>query len=132
MDISNLPLINGLSRRMNFLSQRSSVIAQNIANADSPGYLAKDLKAPTSFGAHLANTAQLRTSSTKHLSTGQSGPNSATTINAGTTSPDLTGNTVSLETETMKMSQTRMDYGLAASVYRKSLNMIRIAIRADR
>ena len=45
-----------LSNRMNFLVARQSVIAGNIANANTPGYLAKDLKMdkPGSTGGSFA------------------------------------------------------------------------------
>ena len=48
MDIANIPLLGMLRERMSWLTARQDTLAQNVANADSPGYLARDLK-PISF-----------------------------------------------------------------------------------
>ena len=45
MELTNLPVFGLIRQRMNWLNQRQEVIAQNVANADTPAYLAQDLKA---------------------------------------------------------------------------------------
>ena len=55
MDFSKLSLFSAMTRRMAWLGQRQEVLAQNIANADTPGYAAQDLKEPT-FRALLSGT----------------------------------------------------------------------------
>jgi flagellar basal-body rod protein FlgB len=45
MDLSNLKLFHAMKENMDWLSQRQRVIAQNIANSDTPNYEVKDLKA---------------------------------------------------------------------------------------
>jgi flagellar basal-body rod protein FlgB len=49
MDTGTLPLFKAMSQRMSWLGERQKTLAQNVANADTPKYLAKDLK-PMSFG----------------------------------------------------------------------------------
>jgi len=44
MDFNKLPLIGMLTGKMSWLSQRAEVLAENIANADTPGYVARDLE----------------------------------------------------------------------------------------
>src|SRR5689334_10223925 len=53
MDYGKLGLFAGISERMRYLSERQSLIAQNIANANTPDYHAKDLK-PVDFSNVLA------------------------------------------------------------------------------
>ena len=53
MDLSKSHLFAGLANRLQFLAARTNVIAENVANADTPDYVARDLKAPA-FGARLA------------------------------------------------------------------------------
>ena len=43
MDFGKLPIFDVLARRMGWLGQRQEVLAQNIANADTPGYQRKML-----------------------------------------------------------------------------------------
>ena len=58
MDLPDVPLLSMLRERMNWLHQRQDVLSQNVANADTPGYVARDLK-PLDFEDTLA--AQTRT-----------------------------------------------------------------------
>src|SRR5258707_15329914 len=48
MNISDMPLLAMLKERMSWLSARQNVLAQNVANVDTPGFTAKDLK-PVNF-----------------------------------------------------------------------------------
>ena len=56
MDITEIPLFAMLKSRMGYLTERQRVIAQNVANADTPNYLPQDLK-PYSFQSHMAAAA---------------------------------------------------------------------------
>lgn len=134
MDLTKIPLLAGLASRLNFLSARSAVIAENIANADTPNFTAKEVKAPD-FKA-LARSAAgpsataMRVSDEKHVATAPRANTGAyRTVAAPDGEASLTGNKVSLETQAMKLSQTRQDYALATSIYRKGLSMLRIAAR---
>src|SRR5258708_30158571 len=44
MDFTHQPLFAMISKRLNWLTQRQQVLAQNISNVDSPAYKARDLK----------------------------------------------------------------------------------------
>ena len=54
MDLSTLNVFRVATVKMGWLSERQGVLAQNIANADTPDYRAKDLKAP-SFSKIMSN-----------------------------------------------------------------------------
>ncbi len=62
MTTQNLALFKGLTAKMGYLNHRQSVIAQNIANSDTPGYLPKDLTEP-SFDKVLKAVDKSRSSS---------------------------------------------------------------------
>src|SRR5487761_1715476 len=55
MDLSQVPLFAALSKRMAWLTERQTVLAQNVANADTPGYVAQDLPEPD-FRKYLARS----------------------------------------------------------------------------
>ena len=44
MDLTDVPILSMLKGRMGYLTERQRVIAENVANADTPGYMARDLK----------------------------------------------------------------------------------------
>ena len=54
MNLSTLNVFRLATMKMGWLSERQGVLAQNIANADTPDYRAKDLKAP-SFSKIISN-----------------------------------------------------------------------------
>jgi len=130
MDLMKTSLFAGLAGRLQFLAARTSVVAQNIANADTPGYVARDLKAPDFSGRVGAHA--LKVSDPRHIAA-PTGPGAGARPHLA---PDgeaaLNGNKVSVETQMMKLSETRMDYQLASSVYRKGLDLIRLAARGGR
>ena len=131
MDISDSPLLGMLRERMSWLNARQNTLSQNVANADSPGYLARDLK-PIDFesemrGAASGTSTAMETTDARHMSL--SGTQEAY---AGADAPDTesnpTGNTVSLEAEMIKVADTQAQYQTATNLYSKALQMMRTAI----
>ena len=64
MDLHDLPLLSLLRERMTWLNQRQDVLSQNVANADTPRYVARDLK-PLDFDRMVGEAS----SGTKMLTT---------------------------------------------------------------
>ncbi|MEO8113135.1 MAG: flagellar basal body rod protein FlgB [Phenylobacterium sp.] len=136
MDLGAIPLFAMLRSRMGYLSQRQQVIAENVANASTPGYVPKDLK---SFD-FQAQVSQARTATMPTVT--QPGhmlpPGAGTGARSGFKSiktrdfseTTLDGNSVVLEEEMMKMTDARMNYEAAIGFYQKSLNLLRMAGRA--
>lgn len=123
-------LFAGLAGRLQFLAARTNLIAENIANADTPGYSAHDLR-PVDFK-RLADAAALKTSDPRHISSARPATGAYKAVSSPDGEASLNGNDVSVETQMMKLSETRMDYQLASSVYRKGVELIRLAARGGR
>jgi flagellar basal-body rod protein FlgB len=128
MDIRSIPLFEAITRRMAWLTDRQTVLAENVANANTPGYLEKDLKEPD-FRALVAGT-----SSVVHLATTQPGHITAKpgseiigTVDS-TTDRTLNGNGVSIEAQMMKVSENAADYSLTTTLYKQNLAMIKMAL----
>ncbi len=130
MDFTNIPLFGRLTERMSWLGERTRVLSQNIANADTPGYQPQDLK-PIDFEAEMRKlepVAPARTNK-KHL-TGTVAP-------AGDFDPKKTkktyetapvGNSVVIEEQMMKVSDTQMNYNMVVNLYRKHIDLFKTAI----
>jgi flagellar basal-body rod protein FlgB len=130
MDFTKLPLFERLSERMGWLNARQDVLSQNVANADTPSYTPKDLKAQ-SFGDQLQKLAavQPELTSPMHLQGTipvEKGPGSEKTKTQYESSPS--GNSVILEEQMMKVQQTQMNYQLITSLYRKHVDIMKRAI----
>src|ERR1700722_15923294 len=125
MDLARVPLFEALTKRMAWLGERQTVIAENVANADTPGYVAHDLK-PPDFRSLLAQSSShvaLATTQPNHISAERDVSETAETTLQGDSG--INGNRGSLENEMMKVSQTTNDYALVSTVYRANLNMVK-------
>jgi len=131
MDLDGIPLLSMLKGKLNFVNQRQKLLAENVANADTPGYAPRDLKPFTFEQALKGSTALggLKRTNAMHLegSVAQHGVWQAQTTPDSETKLD--GNQVVLEDEMMKMTESRIDYETAVGLYQQSLGMIRLAAR---
>lgn len=106
---------------------RQSAIAGNVANADTPGYRARDL--PDFAEVYRANdAAPLRATRTGHIgaSAGSLSLAASERKGGGTLSPN--GNSVSLETEMVKAADAKREHDLALAIYGKSLAILRASL----
>jgi flagellar basal-body rod protein FlgB len=130
MDLFNIPLFHQLTERMGWLGAREKVIAQNIANADTPGYQPRDV-VPLDFEDHLKKLAAVEPQRTdpKHL-TGTL-PAAEPVDSKKQKKPYETapaGNSVVLEEQMNKLSQTQADYEAMVNLYKKHLDLLMTAI----
>lgn len=124
MPISDIPILSMLRTRLQWHQERQRVLAENVANADTPGYHARDL-APPNFERMLQSTSVvLATTNPAHIAAG-TGQQFAEDDPHYEVRPR--GNSVSHEDEMLKLASNQMDYDTAASVYTHSLALIKTA-----
>jgi flagellar basal-body rod protein FlgB len=144
MGPDDIPLFGMLKSRLGYLADRQKLVAQNVANADTPGYQPRDLKA-YSFQASLMNQSSGQqpyrggtvapTSGVAMMATSNShmAPSHAPSAWRATAGADsettLDGNSVTLEDQMLKMTDARMNYDAAVTFYQKSLSLLRMASR---
>lgn len=131
MELTGTSLFQALAAKMRWHQARQSVLAENVANADTPGYAERDLK-PFSFGddSGLKSVAMMTVRSTSpmsfHISSG--GGDGGFGSDPGGTEVTPSGNSVTLEDEMMKVSANDMDYQTATALYTRSIRLIRLAL----
>ncbi len=132
MSIQNLPLMRAMAAKMDYLEKRQGVIADNIANADTPGVQSKDLT-KVDFGSVLKNVGGIKnvvleTTSDKHMR----GPNDLANAKdkkdrlTYEVAPDKNG--VIIEEQMVKANETQMDYTLMTSLMTKTANLYKTAL----
>ena len=135
MDLTKLPLFDTMRERMAYLSSRQTVLAENVANANTPGYHARDIEAPD-FAAMAAgevtSSAQLVTTNAMHIATSPGAPGGFKVKEMPDSESTPNGNSVVLEDQMTKVAQTQMDYSTVTQLYRKALNMLRVAAGSPR
>ena len=147
MDLDKIGLLKAITQRMDWLGERQRVLAENVANADTPNYKPRDLK-PASFR-DLLRSSQLSPS-------GMSAPSGMTaggSTQAAATQPGHfrglagrgsdhwkiapasgnyetapNGNAVNLEQQMMSITETQADHSLMSNLYRKQVGMLRKAL----
>lgn len=126
MDPGKLSLFRLAEQRLAWLDRRQEVLAQNIANADTPGYAAKDLPAFAKVLSRTTTAQPVRTDP-RHLP-GTQGPDPrARTVRLA---PERTpaANAVQIERELMKVSDTETHHSLTLGIYRKYISLFRTAL----
>ncbi|MBO9707669.1 MAG: flagellar basal body rod protein FlgB [Caulobacter sp.] len=145
MGPDDIPLFAMLKSRLGYLSERQKVIAQNVANADTPEYQPRDLKGFT-FQASMAQQqnpgqawrggpvaqpsagVQMMATSAAHMA-----PSKPPTLwrapEGADTETTLDGNAVTLEDQMLKMTDARMNYDAAVGFYQKAMAMLKTSTR---
>ena len=132
MDLPEMPLMSMLRTRMSWLHQRQDVLAQNVANADTPKYVAHDLK-PLEFKDSLRapafnNASTLRVTNAHHIAIRPEGSATFDDMETRDVEASPNGNSVSLEAEMIKVSDTQAQFQAAANIYAKAMTMMKTAI----
>jgi flagellar basal-body rod protein FlgB len=129
--LTGIALLSALTAKMRWTQQRQGLLAQNVANADTPNYRGLEVK-PFSFGDTLDNLP---------LDPGRSLADDPMAMPIPVNNPAVAdshqqlsfevtpeGNGVTLEDEMMKVTANQLQYQTATSLYSKSLGLIKIAL----
>ncbi|HEU5018371.1 MAG TPA: flagellar basal body rod protein FlgB [Pseudolabrys sp.] len=133
MGLSDIRILSMLRTRLEWGQARQRVLAENVANSDTPNFRPRDL-VPPKFGEpgatmapRVAHVALLQTEPS-HLA-GFDGAGSAfQSTSKDNYSVRPTGNAVNLEEEMMKVAANQMDYQVVSALYMRSLGLIKTAI----
>jgi flagellar basal-body rod protein FlgB len=130
--MSTLPILDGLRTRMQSLSDRQRVVAQNIANSETPGYKAREVSQPN-FAALVGGSGMVATPQVQ-LTDRMKNLGAIQPLGAGVildkditeTKPD--GNNVTLEDQLLKMGEIQADFQAMTGLYRKQMSMLKTAV----
>ena len=107
---------------------RMGVIAQNVANADTPGYKAMDM--PSFADSYAATACKMRATRPGHDTGADTAMQPQLRRDKSTGAPN--GNTVSLEQEMVKAAGVRQDHEVALAIYRNTSDIIRASLGRSR
>ena len=141
MDLTSIPLMAALKKRMHWLHSNQSALSQNIANADTPGYKTQELEKQDFSGLvddlssvggakkmRAAPATAMRTTRAGHMGPGGGAADEIDMkdVKGGEESPS--GNTVILEEEMLKVADNQMQYGMVVNLYKKNMGLLKIAM----
>lgn len=134
MNLSNLSILGLASDRMQWLSVRQKVTSENVANASTPNYKARDVSSfETLLNSELSRGNGLVTTHSKHIPGAASGTSGVRTVDdRAAINATLDGNTVNLEEQSIRAAEISDQYRMAAQVYRKSYDLLTMAVTGNR
>jgi flagellar basal-body rod protein FlgB len=118
-----------LRTRLDWAQSRQRVLAENVANSDTPNYRPRDL-VPPKFDPLSAQAQPLRLATTErgHIPGIGSAGEAFRSEQRKIYDVRPTGNAVNLEDEMMKVAGNQMDYQAVTALYTRSLNLLKTAI----
>lgn len=109
--------------------QMQAIVAENIANANTPGYIARDLPAFEAVYAPSGHMSNQRASRVGHLHGLMEGATAAEAMEVKSqASPNE--NQVSLETEMLKSVDAKRDHDRALAIYKSAMTVLRSTLRS--
>ncbi|MEM7056338.1 MAG: FlgB family protein [Pseudomonadota bacterium] len=121
-----LSLVRMASAMARHATARHSVIAENVANADTPGYRARDVKA---FSEYVNEPFTPQATRPGHMAFGaQGGGLNVEKIFDPMSQASGNGNAVSLESEMLKSVEAQGQHALATTIYRKVHDLMRMGL----
>ncbi|MEM6676681.1 MAG: flagellar basal body rod protein FlgB [Pseudomonadota bacterium] len=133
--LSDLPIIQNAGYMARHAATRASVIAENLANADTPDYRARDLpdfatvmRNGADNGAGLSTVAA-RATREGHVSAPFDRPSKGMPPATPIDMPRApNGNNVVIEDQTMRAGQAESQHRLALSVYAQTIDLMRLGL----
>jgi flagellar basal-body rod protein FlgB len=124
MDPTQLDLFTLAERRLAWINQRQSVLAQNVANASTPGFQPSDVR---SFASTLNSMAPIAATVTQPGHIALTRPDTANAVQERNPhGPD--GNGVSLDKELTRIADTETMQSLTSSIYKKYMTLFSMAL----
>jgi flagellar basal-body rod protein FlgB len=124
-----LTLVSLTKGRMDWIAKRQEVLAENIANANTPNYVPRDLKA-WNFKDVLGQSVPsvgLKATDARHITPPMQDPTKVISTKK-TFESSADGNAVVLEEQMAKMGQARSSYEVAAGLFEKQFKLLRTAL----
>lgn len=125
--MSSMALFNLAMRQNEWLSQRQSVVAGNIANANTPGYKARDIE---KFDAVMDGMSSLSTTNAGHFASPGLQQGLAGSIAGKSGEVMQSGNNISLEQEFLKTGEVMKQFTFNNQVVKAFNRMLYAAAKA--
>lgn len=119
----NLDIFQSSAAMASHAATRQAVTAQNIANADTPGYQARTTQPFSEIASDFDARSRLKHTKLQHI---QRPENNATArVSIADTEPSPNGNSVSLEEEMVNAVNIQREHDKALAIYKHALNVLR-------
>ncbi len=112
-------------------SQRAEVLSANLANADTPGYKARDFDFKAMLANEVDSSSRMRTTQNGHIQSEEGMVPPAQLLYRTPMQPSLDGNTVDTEQEHTAFSANAIEYQATLTFINSKISGIRKALRGE-
>ena len=123
------PAISLYEQALRFRALRNEVLSSNIANADTPGYKARDLEFGAALKSARQETIEMTRTSDMHKQAWGASTEGATLMYRVPSQPTLDGNTVSLDVEQAAFAENALQYRASLAFLDGTIRSLRFAIK---
>ncbi|MEC9291465.1 MAG: flagellar basal body rod protein FlgB [Pseudomonadota bacterium] len=120
-------LMNSMNNRMEYLIRRQGVVSENVANAETPNYLARDLDFKASVN---KATLQMQNTNSKHIP--GSGDRFKTAMTESKEHMRYDGNSVKLDEEMYKLNEIQLQHRMMTNLLTKHMGFQRAVVNRQR
>jgi flagellar basal-body rod protein FlgB len=131
MKLNSMSFFQLASQRMQWLGAHQQVVAENIANADTPGFKARSVS-PFAEMVDGARSGGVKTTHVGHIAGGGQTGGVRVTSDETPWENSIDGNSVVLEQQTLMASEISENYQLAAQLYGKGHQLLTLAVVGQR
>lgn len=126
----NLDIFRMSSAMARHAGHRQAIVAQNVAHADTPGYVARDLPDFQSTYMPSDDPTILRATRSQHMFGSLGGVALPASVEVeDQASPN--GNQVSIETEILKSVDAKREHDRALAIYKNAISVLRSTLRTN-
>ena len=118
-------------RALQIGNQRMEVLAANMANADTPGYLARDIDFRAAMQAQAPSAVRLATTAAGHIGLAGMDNGPAEVLYRTALQPSLDGNTVDADRESAAIAETSVRYEATLMFLNSRIRGLRTAITGE-
>lgn len=124
-ELSDLAVIEALQRQLSVAATKQAVAAGNLANANTPGYQAREVRFDDVLDANLARTDQAAATHPGHIRPQEP---AVTVRDADGVDPKRDGNTVQIDQELLTMGKASGEFARAQTALSAKFRLVRYAI----
>lgn len=131
MAISFDKALGDLPAQLALYGKRSSLLASNLANADTPGYKARDIDFRSVLAAADNDQVALRTTRPGHIPAGGDTVGGAELLYRVPVQPSLDGNTVNSQVEQAQFAENAVRYQSTLTFLSGKFKSLKLAITGE-
>ena len=131
MSISIDKALGNFPEHLSVYGRRSSVLASNIANADTPGFKARDTDFRAALGRAGAEQISLRATHANHIRDASPVGSNQELLYRVPTQPSLDGNTVDTQVEQAEFAQNAVRYQSTLTFLGGKFSGLKLAIKGE-